>query len=470
MPPDLKALLSDLMRNINQNRPVITAPPFECYLDLAPLASGTTDPSTTIPYTVPKNDRGDREVPTEMSIKKENGSLEHFVNSENKPSNSSHLDDLPLPNINNFKLEVDFKNNVTKTKTKELKNIKKDILTIQNTVNVLLSICCAALSFIMIYYRIRSKSTRSVVHVLNLQNGIADFFVEIAVLPQCPILYVLILKGSGVTGITVPAFISYFLTSVAVKMSVFLNCLLGVVRCINIIKPFYRPNRKVLTASTLLYMITWLFIAGLDLYMYTEKRNVKNQVFVVKSFLLKGQPGFSFILLTMNNKQQGGSYLGFHLGNLIQFIIPTVLPTLLCFVLMIVQLYHMPQKRKSKKTTVTKKSQNEDDKISKASLTILLSTCIYVITSGVSIVTWLVVYGRRGYLGSKKQFESLVVGKRTATSWSDLTAIYFYLSTCPLICSTLTPLTLLLRGTGPAFSNVRKLFSKSNGGSAETTL
>ena len=484
MPLDIKALLSAHMRFINQNRPVITAPPYEPYLDLAPLATGTTDLSTTMPYTirmlisklykkywtVPKND-GDREVPTKTSIKKENGSLEHFVNPENKLSILSHLENFTLPNdISNFEIEVDLKHNVTKTKAGELKNIKKEMLTIQNTVNVLLSLCCVALSFTMIYFRIRSKSTRSVVHVLYLQNGIADFFVGIGVLSQCPILYLLILKGSEVTGITVPVFISYFVTSVAVKMSVFINCLLGVVRCINIVKPFYKPNIKVLTASTLLYMITWLFIVGLDMYMYTKKKNVKNQVFVVKSLLLKGQPGFSFILLTMNDEQPGGSYLGFHLGNLIQFIIPTVLPTLLCFVLMIVQLYHMPKKRKSKKTALTKKSQNEDDKISKASLTIFLLTCIYVITSGVSIVTWLAVYGRRGYLGSKKQFESLVVGKRTATSWSDLTAIYFYLSTCPLICSTLTPLTLLLRGTGPAFSNARKIFSKSKRGSAVNTL
>ena len=84
-----------------------------------------------------------------------------------------------------------------------------------------------------------------------------------------------------------------------------------------------------------------------------------------------------------------------------------------------------------------------------------------MITSGVSVVTWLVVYERRGYLGSKKEYEAVMEEKRTATSWSDLTAIYFSLSTCPLICSTLTPLTLLLRGTGSAFSGVRKVFTKS---------
>ena len=481
MPPRMKYFLSQL-RIMNQNRPVETVP-FVPYLDFAPLATKNISKPMTTPHninrqlinilnikyrTVPKNHE-DRKDPTGISIEEENSS-EHFLDLESKPNNHSLFKNLALPNNDSVKVKtVDLKNNTTETKTEGLRNMRKNILTIQNTVNVLLSLCCVALSFFMIYTRIKSKSTRSIVHVLYLQNGIADFFVGIGILSQSPILYLMIAKGRQVSGLTVPVFISYFVTSVAVKMSVFLNCVLGVVRCINIVKPFYRPDRKVLTATILLYMVIWVLIVGLDMYMYTEERKVENQVFLVKSILLKGQPGFSFILLTMNDKQQGGSYLGFHLGNLIQFIIPTAIPTMLCFVLMIVQLYHMPKKRKSK-MSATKNPQDKDDKVSKASLTIFLLTCIYVITSGTSIVTWLAVYGRRGYLGSKKQFESLVVGKRTATSWSDLTAIYFYLSTCPLICSTLTPLTLLLRGTGPAFSGVRKMFSKSSSGTAVTTL
>ena len=347
-----------------------------------------------------------------------------------------------------------------RTKAKDL-GFNENILMAHNTVNVILSLCCIALSFLMIYSRMRENSTRSIVHILFLQNGFADFFVGIGVLSQSPVLYLMIWKGRDISGITVPVFISYFVTSVAVKMSVFLNCVLGVVRCINIVNPFYRPNKKVLAASTLLYMIIWMFIIGLDLWQFADKRGFKNQVFLVKTFLLKGQPGSGLILLTMKKEEEAMSFLAHHLGNLIQFIIPTALPTLLCFVLMIVQLYHMPNKSLSKTTTATKDSQNKDGTMSKARMTIFLLTCIYVITSGVSIVTWLVVHGLRGYLGSKKEFESLMKEGRTATSWSDLTAIYFSLSTCHLICSTLTPLTLLLRGTGPVLSRMRSVFNKS---------
>ena len=325
-------------------------------------------------------------------------------------------------------------------------------------VNVLLSFCCIVISGFMMYYRIKTSSTKSLINVLYLANGLADFFVGIGALLQSPVIYLMILKGKD-TGATVPVFLSYFVIAVAVKMSVFLNCVLGVVRCINIVQPFYKPNKKVLSLIITFNMIIWMFILSLDIWQFSEKGSIKNQVFLVKTFLLKGQPGFGLVLLTMKKDQERSSYLAYHLGNLIQFIIPTVLPTLLCFALMIVQLYHMPRKSWLKKI---RKTDDGNETVPKANLTIFLITCIYVITSGASVVTWLILHGRDGYFVSKSEFEIVMKNKRAATSWSDLITIYFSLSTCPLICSTLTPLTLLLRGTGPAISGIRKLFIRTS--------
>ena len=350
--------------------------------------------------------------------------------------------------------------NITATNSENWNITKGTNLQALILVNIVLSIFCVGLSGTMMYFRIKTGSTKSLVNILYLKNGLADFFVGIGVLSQSPVLYLMISKGRNISGLTVPVFISYFVTAVAVKMSVFLNCVLGVVRCIQIVKPHYIINKKALSVGIccLLYMVIWALIIVLDIWQFTEKREANNQKLVVRAFVLKGQPGFGLVLLTMDKEQNRSSYLAYHLGNLIQFIIPTALPTLLCFILMIVQLYHMPRSGSSKKV---KKSKNGNDRVSKASLTIFLLTCIYVITSGVSVVTWLVVHGRDGYFVSQSKYKFLFEEKRRATSWSDLTAIYFSLSTCPLICSTLTPLTLLLRGTGSAFSAVRKAFSST---------
>ena len=357
--------------------------------------------------------------------------------------------------------------NITATNSENWNITKGTNLQALILVNIVLSIFCVGLSGTMMYFRIKTGSTKSLVNILYLKNGLADFFVGMGVLSQSPVLYLMISKGRDISGITVPVFISYFVTAVAVKMSVFLNCVLGVVRCINIVNPFYKPNKKVITASTLLYMIVCVLIVGLDIWQFTEKRETDNKVFLVKSFVLKGQPGFGLVLLTMDKDQYRSSYLAYHLGNLIQFILPTALPTLLCFVLMIVQLYHMPKKNLSK---LLKKTENGNDSTTKASLTIFLLTCIYVFTSGASVITWLIIHGRNGYFVSQSKYEILMEEKRRATSWSDLIAIYFSFSTCPLICSTLTPLTLLLRGTGPAISGVRKIFTRSSSGTADTTF
>ena len=271
----------------------------------------------------------------------------------------------------------------------------------------------------------------------------------------------MIWKGREISYITVPVYISYFLTAIGVKMSIFMNCVLGVVRCINIVQPFYQINKRAITMCTISHMMIWMVMAGLDLWQYTERIGTINQVRTVIALVMKGCPGFGLVLLTMNKEQYVSSYLVFHLGNLVQSILPIALPAVLCFVLMIVQLCHLRKKSGGRELRQDKKMAKEaNESISKARLTILLLTSIYVSTSAVSIITWLTVHGRGGYFESKTKYEELMEKKGTAMPWSELIAIYFSLSTCALICSTLTPLTLLIRGTGAASNSIRQLFNR----------
>ena len=352
---------------------------------------------------------------------------------------------------------------------KTIKDFSAEIITLV-TVNFLLSLSCVILSLTVGYYIFRNRSD-SFIQTLYLQNGLADFLVGLGVVLQCPVLCLLMWKGRELSNITVPVFISYYMLGLGVRMSVFINCVLGVVRCINIARPFFHIKKSALRACTLIYMFIWMTIIGIDIWQFTKKRDVINQVFLVKSFLIKGQPGFGLTQLSQDQGDYGLEYSIYHLGNTVRFLLPTALPTVLCFVLMIVQLYHLSNRSASRQLTerqITESSTKNSVEISKAGVTILLLTIIYVSTSAVSIVTWLIVDGKRGYIGSKSEYDDLVEEERSATSWSDLTAIYFSLSTCPLICSTLTPLTLLLRGTGPAFSSVRSFFSKLRSSNSTT--
>ena len=243
-----------------------------------------------------------------------------------------------------------------------------------------------------------------------------------------------------------------------------MNCVIGVVRCINIVKPFYVVNKRVLFLCTLIYLIIWSSMVGVDLWQYSQTVKLSNKVFMIKSLILKGLPGFGYFMLTIKEEEYNPSYYMHQVFNFVQFIIPSTVPTMVCLVAMSVQIYRITKKttnrQQSSKEFVKTASNVSIKKVQNAGVTILLLTIIYVATSAVSLVTWLIVDGKAGYLGSKGTYDDLVVEKRRPSSWSDLTAIYFSLSTCPLICSTLTPLTLLLRGTGPAFSSAREFFSK----------
>ena len=200
------------------------------------------------------------------------------------------------------------------------------------------------------------------------------------------------------------------------------------------------------------------------MWQYSQTVDPSNKVFMIKSLILKGLPGFGYFLLTIKEEEYHPSYYMHQVFNFVQFIIPSTVPTLVCLLAMSVQIHRIKKKtanrQPSSREIVKTASNTSIKKVQNAGVTILLLTVIYVATSAVSIVTWLIVDGKAGYLGSKSTYDELVEEKRKPSSWSDLTAIYFSLSSCPLICSTLTPLTLLLRGTGPAFSSARGFFSK----------
>ena len=289
--------------------------------------------------------------------------------------------------------------------------------------------------------------------LLYFRNGLFDIISAIGFLLQVPSV-ISILKEH--TSAILPL-LSFWISTVSVRMSVFMNCLLGVVRCINILSPFYLINKKIITLSTSLYLLIWTSIASLDVWVYITKITLQNRVYLVKSLVLKAEAGFSLTSLTGS----GGAVLtSLSQGEivLVQFLTPLVLPALLCFVLMVFQILHLRKQSFAVTPRVSTGKENEESnkekdpkqrtnkekdlkhgtnkRKNKAATSILIVTIIYVLTSTVSVAMWLVIY--RDHLGGGEKIKKL--------SWSELSVIYFSTSTLPLLCSTLTPLTLLVRG------------------------
>ena len=246
--------------------------------------------------------------------------------------------------------------------------------------------------------------------------------------------------------------ISYWITTVSVRMSVFMNCVLGVVRCINILNPFYPVNRKYVTISTLVYLLLWSTITSLDIWTYITKIGLENKVYLIKSLVLKAEPGFSLTSLTGSTNN---TLTSFSQGEIVvvQFLTPLALPALLCFVLMTIQIYYLTRQKvgitsnqpgAGKKSTQLSKVSSKELRTEKrkkpspnrkAAVTILIVTTIYVLTSILSVAVWLIIY--RTHLGREDKIKKL--------SWTELGMIYISSSTSPLLCSTVTALTLFLR-------------------------
>ena len=174
---------------------------------------------------------------------------------------------------------------------------------------------------------------------------------------------------------------------------------------------------------------------------------------MIKSLVLKSEPGFSLTSLA----ESGRNHLtSLSQGEVVvfQFLTFLAVPAVLCFVLMIFQIYHLTKQKvgiiahqpgpgdnqvpASQKKAPPKKSVAEGgngDHNRRAAVTILIVTTVYVLTSIFSVAVWLVVY--RTHLGGQDKIKKL--------SWTELSLIYISSSTSHLLCSTLTALTLLLR-------------------------
>ena len=308
------------------------------------------------------------------------------------------------------------------------------------TCNGVLAAIAVVFNILMIHFY--KSNAGSISSTLYPRNGICDLVSAVGFLLQVPSVLSILDKDASAS---LPL-VSYWIVTVSVRMSVFMNCVLGVVRCINILNPFYSVNRKMVTFSTILYFLLWTTITSLDLWFYSTKIGLQNKVYLVKSLVLKPEPGFSIPSLVTGFKGNKTTSLSQAEVVIAQFLTPIAIPALLCFVLMIFQIYHLRQgneitnptkKERGKERPMADTRKKKESNNQKAATTILLMTTIYVLTSTLSTVAWLVIY--RDELRGGEKIKIL--------SWEELSVIFFSSSTLPLLCSSLTPFTLLLRSS-----------------------
>ena len=132
-------------------------------------------------------------------------------------------------------------------------------------INILLALSSLLLnSSVVAFYW--SKST-SLVPMLYLRNGAVDLGYGCGILLQS-VLLILVLTGADLPyASSILVLVGYFLTSLFVRLSAFLNCTLGVCRSINIVQclPWpstschvrYTVHKACITAATAIFVLLW---------------------------------------------------------------------------------------------------------------------------------------------------------------------------------------------------------------------
>ena len=289
------------------------------------------------------------------------------------------------------------------------------------SVNIILAVTSLPLNIFVIKHFAKGRHISA---ILYHKNGIMDLMCGLGFLLQVPPIF-------DIIGTRVPMAMiltSYVVTTVAVRGSTFTNLVLSSVRCINIVSPFFQVKKRAIAISIILYLAIWTSIAGYDIYFFISTAGIEKYVYVIKTFDLKPELGFG-----LRTKVFGGGIVAY--GNLAMFYygIPVLLPCVLSVVLMAIQIRSLLKKRVG---TIRGAEKNKAAENAKGSaLTILLLTLIYVTTSLLSIIAWLAVYR-----------DDLMVKEFRALNYTELGIVYISTSTSPLLCSTISPLTLLIRG------------------------
>ena len=293
------------------------------------------------------------------------------------------------------------------------------------SVNTVLAIASVALNLCVIKHFANGHHISA---ILYHKNGIMDMMCGLGFLLQVPPIF-------DIVGTRVPMAMiltSYVVTTVAVRGSTFTNLVLSSVRCINIASPFFQVKKRAIVISIILYLAIWSSIAGYDIYTFISMAGIENiskmYVYAVKTFDLKPELGFG-----LRPKVFGEGIVAY--GNLaiLYYGIPVLIPCVISVVLMVLQIWSLLKRGGPTETG----SESSKAAAKGSALTILLLTLIYITTSLLSIIAWLAVYR-----------DELMVKEFRALNYTELGIVYISTSTCPLLSSFLSPLTLLVRGAG----------------------
>ena len=258
----------------------------------------------------------------------------------------------------------------------------------------------------MVYYKSRLAANSNVNHLLYFILSAFGMLISIGAILHSLIFTFSLTNKKAALSVLLP--VSYILMITSTYSSALLSAMLAVVRTINITHPVRRISRLVIMVCLSVYWVIWLVIASADSYFWaSEASNGSIQLQYYFSFInMSGLTGL------INLLYKNGLLADFFIRNnttlfpILIWVIPCVIPSMVCLVCTVAQISLLWKKRVS---------SSGNSVHSKVTITIILLTAVFFLCNTTSFTVCMMMVYQQWKAGKKLWLALYFVTSMTAS-------------------------------------------------------
>ena len=293
---------------------------------------------------------------------------------------------------------------------------KEDMILIGGNMVLVISAVVSNL-IVLKYYRHQIKK---LIPFVYFSVALADLVTAVSCLLHPVILFLLLYFPSLEISASLLIFVSFLVSSSSIRVGVFNNLVLSVVRSINIVQPFYQIKLRYLKCVTAIYPAIWVVLGSLDIYWIVDLGYMSYPKAMFKHLIYRPMSGSGLATLLLG---EDATYL-----QIIMFgmTVPFLIPCLIVCVCLVFQIHYL---------NISTAHLKQGSKIAskRPAITIFQLTLLFIICNLTATVVFISYYAPSG-------------SQTRRTGAGD--ARVMYLSSCVLhvFNATFSPLIMILRG------------------------
>lgn len=226
----------------------------------------------------------------------------------------------------------------------------------------------------MLFYKQKLGPTDNINHLLYFTLSLFGVFISFGALLHIFVFIFTLSYTQNVLNVLLPT--SYILMITSTYSSALINVTLAVVRTVNIVNPLRGVNRRAAIFSILGYWLLTLTVSAVDVSFWKSDATLGPGLEYYYSFI--NMSGCYGLLALFHSKKLLHSFIVENHKVIFPFliwVIPCVIPSVICLVASSVQIYSLHRRKRLRKT---------DDTHTKVTITILLLTAAFFLCNTVS--------------------------------------------------------------------------------------